>query len=172
MTEDRPSPCTLNESCQRLISVWEKTIDLQMHFNELCLSLRRSAVTILGAILGAGALTFRFGGFVVIGGHTTTMASLFVVLALIVWGAFYLIDRYWYHELLRAAVAYAESLEGHALKLGLPFPLDLSRIVRERNRKSLSLTGAAKLNWFYGLPALILLATSYLLFRGYVQPLD
>jgi hypothetical protein len=155
-----------------LITVWEKTVDLQMHFNDLCLALRRAAVAVLGALLGAGAISFRFGGFVVVFGQTTTTAFLFVVVALIVWGAFFLIDRYWYHELLRAAVSYAEGLEAEAERLGLPFPLSLSRQIREKNRASLRLTGGQKLAVFYAVPATMVAVAAYVLFRGYVQPLS
>ena len=169
--EPPPEPALATRGLECLLTVWEKTIDLQMHFNDLCLSLRRTAVTVLGALLGAGALSFRFGGFVVIGNQTTTTAFLFSILGLIVWCVFYFIDRFWYHELLRASVSYAESLEGEAKKLGLPFRLDVSRRIREKNRASLNLTGASKLDLFYVVPAAILLAVSFVLFRGFIQPL-
>ena len=41
---------------------WEKTVDVQMHFNDLCLRLRSYAISILGVLLGATALAYRYGG--------------------------------------------------------------------------------------------------------------
>ena len=45
-----------NEPLQIQISIWEKTIDVQMHFNDLCLKIRSFAVSILGVLLGASAI--------------------------------------------------------------------------------------------------------------------
>ena len=49
-----------NEPLQIQISIWEKTIDVQMHFNDLCLKIRSFAVSILGVLLGASAISYRF----------------------------------------------------------------------------------------------------------------
>ena len=82
----------------------EKSIDLQMHFNEICMNLRRTAISAVGAPPAAGALAFRFGGQVHIFNHVVSVAFLFAVIALLVWLSFYAMDRFWYHELLRASV--------------------------------------------------------------------
>lgn len=66
------------------IKVWEKVIDLQMHFNEMCMNLRRTAISVLGVLLAAGALAFRFGGQVQIGCSLVSVAFAFVAVALLV----------------------------------------------------------------------------------------
>jgi hypothetical protein len=54
-----------------------------------------------------------------------------------VWFTFYVMDRFWYHELLRAAVAYAEELDSPAAEAGVGVPLTLSSKIREKNRAAL-----------------------------------
>lgn len=46
-------------NADHLLKVWEKVVDLQMHFNEMCMNLRRTAISVLGVMLAAGALSFR-----------------------------------------------------------------------------------------------------------------
>lgn len=156
-------------NADHLIKVWEKVIDLQMHFNEMCMNLRRTAISVLGVMLAAGALSFRFGGIIKIGNNEISIAFIFVAIAFLVWVSFYLMDRYWYHQLLRSTVSYAESLQASAEHAGLTFDLDVSKKIREENQKSLKLSGAAKINCFYGVIALALVVAGYFLFSGTVS---
>lgn len=153
-----------------MVSIWEKTIDLQIHFNEMCLTLRRTAVTAIGVTLGAGALAFRFGGNVAIAGSVVSVAFLFVLVGLALCIAFFLMDRYWYHELLRASVGYAEDMEQPAKALGLPCPLDLSRKIRERNQEGWLGSGGTKIVAFYAIIAVGLAIAASLLLCGVIRP--
>lgn len=152
-----------------LIKVWEKVIDLQMHFNEMCMNLRRTAISVLGIMLAAGALSFRFGGVIEIGSNKISVAFVFVLIALLVWISFYVMDRFWYHQLLRSTVSYAESLQSVANTHGLTFELDISKKIREENQQSLKQSGRAKINWFYGLIAFALIIAACLLYSGEVS---
>lgn len=156
-------------NADHLIKVWEKVIDLQMHFNEMCMNLRRTAISVLGVMLAAGALSFRFGGTIEIGSNTMSVAFVFVAVALLVWVSFYLMDRFWYHQLLRSTVSYAESLQTSAKNAGLSFDLDVSKKIREENHKSLNLSGAAKINWFYGVIAVSLIVAEFFLYSGAIS---
>jgi ABC-type Co2+ transport system permease subunit len=156
-------------NADHLIKVWEKVIDLQMHFNEMCMNLRRTAISVLGVMLAAGALSFRFGGAIEIGSNTMSVAFVFVAVALLVWVSFYLMDRFWYHQLLRSTVSYAESLQTSAKSAGLSFDLDVSKKIREENQRSLNLSGAAKINWFYGVIAVSLIVAEIFLYSGAVS---
>lgn len=153
-----------------MISIWVKTIDLQIHFNEMCLTLRRTAVTAIGVTLGAGALAFRFGGNVAIAGSIVSVAFLFVLVGIALCVAFFLMDRFWYHELLRASVRYAEDMEQPAKELGLPCPLDLSRKIRERNQQGVLRSGGRKIFAFYAIIAAGLVVAAILLFCNVVRP--
>lgn len=152
-----------------LIKVWEKVVDLQMHFNEMCMNLRRTAISVLGVLLAAGALSFRFGGEIEIGSNQISVAIIFVTIALLVWISFYLMDRFWYHQLLRSTVSYAESLQSEAQKAGLTFDLNLSEKIRQENHKSLNLSGGAKINWFYGVIVIALIIAEIFLYSGAVS---
>jgi hypothetical protein len=154
---------------EHVIEVWKKTIDLQMHFNEMCLGIRRTAITVMGVLMGAGALAFRFGGQVQLFGISQSVAAVFIAIAFFVWGSFYLMDRYWYHELLRASVTYAETLDQPAKACGLNVKLNLSEKIREANRSSLNMSGGAKINLFYGIVAVGLAVAFFLLVCGYVS---
>ncbi|MFT6555045.1 MAG: hypothetical protein ACJAZ5_002224 [Alloalcanivorax venustensis] len=156
-------------NADHLIKVWEKVVDLQMHFNEMCMNLRRTAISVLGVMLAAGALSFRFGGVIEIRSNQISVAFVFVAVSLLVWFSFYLMDRYWYHQLLRSTVAYAESLQLSAKAAGLSFELDVSKRIREENHKSLNLSGGAKISWFYGIIATALLAAEFFLYSGAVS---
>lgn len=154
-----------------VLTVWAKVIDLQMHFNEMCMNLRRTAIGTLGALLAAGALSFRFGGLIQIYDKNVSVALVFVVVALLVWLSFYIMDRFWYHELLRATVTYADELNAPAKQAGLLVPLDMSKKIRQANHTALGMSGGAKINLFYLLVAAALVLATYLLYSGVVQPM-
>jgi hypothetical protein len=164
-----PSPAS-PVGLEHIVSVWEKSIDLQMHFNEICMNLRRTAIGAVGALLAAGALAFRFGGQVHIFNHVVSVAFLFAVIALLVWLSFYAMDRFWYHELLRASVKYAESLEEPARRAGLPVVLNMSAEIRRANHQALSMSGGAKINLFYLVVAAGLAVGCWWLYAGVIQP--
>ncbi len=93
------------------ITVWEKTVDVQTHFNDLCLRLRNLAISILGVMIGASAISFKYGGTFEFGSASLPTASVFILISIVVWFAFYLMDRFWYHELLRGAVQHGLEIE-------------------------------------------------------------
>jgi hypothetical protein len=134
------------------------------------MNLRRTAIGTLGALLAAGALAFRFGGLITVQDRPISVALVFVAVALLVWLSFYLMDRFWYHKLLRASVQYAEKLSEPASKAGLTVPLDMSKEIRNANHKALSMSGKAKINLFYLTVAGALVLACYLLYAGIVQP--
>lgn len=169
--DNEKSEIIKDKNLDKLISIWEKTIDLQMHFNEICMNIRKTAVGSLGVLLAAGAIAFRFGGELIILKKEVSIAFLFTAISLVVWLSFYAMDRYWYHELLRSTVKYSESLKDPAKNLGLPFPLDMSSKIREANHKALKMSGSNKVDLFYGLIAFILVISCLLLFSGAIQPL-
>jgi hypothetical protein len=126
---------------------WEKTVDVQMHFNDLCLRLRSYAISILGVLLGATALAYRYAGLVEIFCFELHTSAIFLAVSIIVWLAFYLMDRFWYHELLRGAVKHGSLLEA-SLQETVP-NIDLANSIRKASHSSLNVNAAKKLNIFY-----------------------
>ncbi len=146
----------MNEN-QVIFEAWKQAIAVQMHFNEMVMKLRAIALTLVAALITTEGLAKDAGG--------AALAA-----ALVVWLAFYLMDRFWYHCLLIGAVLYGRALECHADEiLKLKFPPNTS----SRNIYSGSLLGLAdyigqanqehwkwrvnrKIDTYYGLVALAL----------------
>ena len=101
------------------IRVWEKTVDVQQHFNNIELQIRNYALTLFTAILaGIGYLlkekiNIEIQGFLV---PTSALASL---IGIVIMGSFYFMDKYWYHKLLKGSVSHSMAIE-NILKGGHP----------------------------------------------------
>jgi hypothetical protein len=91
--------------------VWKKTVDVQEHFNDLELRIRNTAIALIGAILTVGALAIKERMVVQVAGIIAPVAAIIVFIDLVVWIAFYLMDRFWYHRLPKGAVGHCEDLE-------------------------------------------------------------
>src|SRR5947207_128781 len=89
-----------------IIEAWKQTVAVQMHFNDLALRIRSFALTIVAAILAASGL-----------GQGCANA-LVLAAPLVIWPAFYLMDRFWYHPLLVGAVFHGMAIEAQAKDLG------------------------------------------------------
>ncbi len=145
------------------VDIWKKVVDVQMHFNDLCLRLRTVAVTVLGALLGAAAAAFKFGGIVFIFKSEVPTTAIFFAISIIVWFAFYLMDRFWYHELLRGAVHQGEIIETDLIDK-VP-AIALAKKIREQSHLSLNMRAANKLNIFYlSIFAIQLIALLFVIF--------
>ncbi|WP_144394821.1 hypothetical protein [Pleionea sediminis] len=136
-----------NNKLELTLKAWEKTVDVQMHFNDLCLKVRSFAMSILGVMLGGAAISYRYGGDVVMSSLSFPIAAIFISVSIIIWAAFYLMDRYWYHELLRGAVIHGRKLE-KVLNKNIP-EIALANSIRKTSHASLSLNAAKKLDCFY-----------------------
>ena len=84
-----------------MIDAWKTTVETQMHFNTIEMQIRGLAVTVLTTALGAAVLMH----------NQTPQADWMVFAGLVSWLAFYLMDRWWYHRLLKGAVSNAEVIE-------------------------------------------------------------
>jgi hypothetical protein len=84
------------------------------------------------------------------------IASLFIGVAAVTWVLCYLMDRFWYHELLRGVLAECASLEG---KLGDVGGLAVTTQIKTYSHASLNLSAGAKLTVFYVTIYVILTST-------------
>lgn len=117
------------------IEAWKQAVDLQKHFNDILFRIR--------------GLAFAFGGAAVAFAMTRPEApgvlSSWRGLGLATpWLALYLMDRAYYHELLRAAVRFAESFEERGEAPAL------CTAITAGNHKTGS--GRLKITLFYWLP--------------------
>jgi hypothetical protein len=120
MTDDLKNinnPPTLDQ----LTSLWEKTIDVQMHFNDLQLRVRNFAILLISAFVGGFGAAMKENFFVHVALFNIPISSLILAFAALVWLAFYFMDTLWYHPLLIGSVMHGMVLEGEIKKLtGLP----------------------------------------------------
>ena len=134
------------------LEMWKKTIDVQQHFNQLGLQLRNFAITLLVAVFGVIAVTQNSHIRPQILGITASLASWLLLGALLGWGSFYLMDRWWYHRLLVGAVEHGEFIEDQ-LKADFP-EIALTKKISDASPFKLgswNVHARTRLTWFYGL---------------------
>jgi hypothetical protein len=142
---------------QRGLTAWEKAIDVQMHFNDLEIRIRNLALTLLAAIVGGVGLALE--------GDRKAVAAILLAAALGAWLSFYLMDRFWYHPLLKGAVDHAARLEdelgpdvpgvGLSKAIGKASPIVLRK--EEGTKGEIAIHSSQKMDIFYGTIALLLL---------------
>lgn len=103
------------------VAIWAKTVETQMHFNEMCVKSRQFGLAFVAAALGLGILLLSrgqeftitipiFGGFQL---HATVLVVLSGALAL---HAVSILDLNVYHKMLRGAVYFGEDFEQNYMK--------------------------------------------------------
>lgn len=93
-----------------IIEAWKQSIATKTHFDEITMKIRALFLTLFAAMLGTADVL-----------KEQTSSAIYVGIVLI-WVAFYLMDRWWYHFLLLGAVLHASSLEARASEIGLKLP--------------------------------------------------
>ncbi|MGK7752844.1 MULTISPECIES: hypothetical protein [unclassified Roseovarius] len=111
----------LNETV--VLELWKKTVDVQQHFNDLELRIRNFALIVVGALLALGGYAVRESVTVSILGISLSAAGLIIWSSLIPLAAFYFMDRWWYHRLLKGAVMAGIPLEAKLKEMGYPVAL-------------------------------------------------
>ena len=101
----------LGMSNQLALETWKKTVDVQQHFNDMQMKLRNYAITIVGAMIAAVGFTFQSELELSIFEYQFTAGVLLIIASALSWYAFYFIDRYGYHSLLKGAVDHAGRIE-------------------------------------------------------------
>lgn len=146
---------TEKERATLYVEMWKQTITVQQHFNDIEWRIRGLALT---------AATFSVGaaGLAVNNGHPLPGAVILVV-GLVLWYAFYFVDRYWYHPLLIASVMQGHKVETKIEECGLPdaaltkaisagSPINRPKLIRaftKKANKNEKLRSEGKLVWFY-----------------------
>ncbi|WP_322994036.1 HAD family hydrolase [Castellaniella sp.] len=99
------------DELKNTIEIWKKTVDVQQHFNDLEMRIRNFAVTIVGVLVASVGFTYQNGLEATLFGVRYAAGLGLIVAASIVWIGFFLMDRYWYHVLLKGAVKHAGKIE-------------------------------------------------------------
>jgi len=153
---------TEKERATLYVEMWKQTVTVQQHFNDIEWRIRGLALT---------AATFSVGaaGLAVNNNHPFPGAAILGV-GLVLWYAFYFVDRYWYHPLLIASVMQGHQVEAKIEECGLPgaaltkaisagSPIDRPTVIRIFTRtanRDKKLRSEGKLVWFYRIGAIAL----------------
>ena len=100
-----------NDEEKNVIEIWKKCVDVHQHFNDLEMRIRNFAITVVSAIIAALSFTYKEGLVTTLFGVSVPAGLGLVAAAIFAWGGFFLMDRYWYHILLRGAVQHSASIE-------------------------------------------------------------
>lgn len=118
----------MQEADKAKLEVWKTTIDVQKHFNDLGLRVRSIAITVLGAFLAASSYALKEDEIVAVGGLQLSLTGMILLGGLVCWFAFFVMDRLWYHRLLRASVQHGRIVEADLAKtiptIGLTCSID------------------------------------------------
>jgi FMN phosphatase YigB (HAD superfamily) len=140
-----------NEIRGQQLSIWEKTIDVQQHFNDLSLKVRGLAITVLGAILSAVAFSLKEQVKGESGWATVPpLVPALLAIAITSWLAFWLMDQFWYHRFLKGAVNHGLNIE-EKLQTELPV-IGLTGSIGEASASTvlgIKVRSNAKLTIFY-----------------------
>ncbi len=120
---ERSAPITGVSEDQRgtYVAIWAKTVDTQMHFNEMSVKSRQFGLGFVAAALGLGILLLSRGQefalpIKILGGfqlHATVLVVLSGAFALY---AVSILDLNVYHKMLRGAVSFGEDFEQNYMK--------------------------------------------------------
>jgi uncharacterized membrane protein len=141
---------------QAIVEAWKQTVAVQMHFNDLAIRIRSIALTAVAALLTVSGLDQEKSN------------RLVIVAALILWVAFYLMDRWWYYPLLYGSVTHGIALEVRAQQAGLELPgeqgadsanslLGLAKRIKTVDERALKLSARYKMDIYYALIGIVLI---------------
>ncbi|WP_128145161.1 hypothetical protein [Nocardia africana] len=110
-----PERLKLAEQVGFYIDIWKKSVDVQQHFNDIQWRIRGLALTVATFTLGAAGIAAKDSTRIGI----ISLGALIGAVGLLLWYAFYFVDRYWYHVFLKSSVSQGLELE-HAIADFLP----------------------------------------------------
>jgi hypothetical protein len=156
---ERAADLTANERLGHYIDLYKTTVEVQEHFNDIEWRIRGLALTVATFALGAGGVAARDGAKA----GPFSLGAFVVLLGLLLWYAFYFVDRWWYHPLLKASVEQGTRIE-QEIQAALPAAgmtagitagsrYTPSRLVRILSRRKV-MHSDHKLTWFYRVGAL------------------
>ena len=149
------------------LAIWNTTVGVQQHFNDIGWRIRALGLTALTFTLGATGVAYTNAAAFVIGSRDVSPAVFVPMLGLVLWCSFWFMDAFWFHRLLIGSVLEGARLE--RLLRGSRVQVDLGGSISRssptwfpRVKRGLHSTG--KLHLFYAAIAVLLLAVSVILF--------
>lgn len=112
-TADNHGGLSRDQQVGHYIDLYKQSVEVQMHFNDIEWRIRGLALTVATFALGAAGVAAKDGTRI----GCVSLGSLVLVIGLLLWYAFYFVDRVWYHQLLKGAVDTGTAIEGEIKKV-------------------------------------------------------
>ncbi len=93
------------------VEVWKQIVAVQMHFNDIEMRIRNLYVTVLLAVVAAIGWVVDKRLSLQLGSLSIHYAFALLIAGLLSSYLFYLMDRYWYHQLLKGSVDKGKKLD-------------------------------------------------------------
>ena len=125
-----------------LIRIWEKTVETQMHFNEMSVKSRQLGFTFVAAALGVAAFLLSRGeDFSILfptqyGTFHLHISVLLIAISIIAVFAIKRLDLGVYHRMLRGAVTFGEDFEENYLKKIVDLEKGMTQTISHYSRYS------------------------------------
>jgi hypothetical protein len=131
-----------NKHMEQYISIWQKVVDTQMHFNEMSVKSRQLGLAFVAAALGVGIVLLArgetFSVELLVGEAKMTLhLTVFLMLgAIVAVAAVRQLDLNVYHKMLRGAVAFGEDFEENYMKHIFNLNMGLTQSISHFSRHS------------------------------------
>jgi FMN phosphatase YigB (HAD superfamily) len=144
---------------QAQLDIWKEAVGVQMHFNDIGWRIRALALTVLTFTLGAVGFVYINTTATSLGAWRISPALFVPILGAGLWGAFWFVDRGWFHKLLVGSVLEGADQEKlltqHGVMVGLGAHItEQSHITFKHwtwRNKPVQWRSSRKLNLFYGI---------------------
>lgn len=93
------------------LKVWEKTIEVQQHFNDIELQIRNYTLTLFTAIIAGIGYLLKEKINIIFHNYIIPSSAIAAFIGIVIMCTFYFMDKYWYHKLLKGSVAHALIIE-------------------------------------------------------------
>jgi hypothetical protein len=145
------------------LATWQKSVDVQQHFNDMQMRLRNYAITIVSAMVAAIGFTFQYNIKTIFFGIEFPAGVLLIFAALLAWIAFYFLDHFGYHTLLKGAVTHAGKIEQDFSERipGIGLGLSISNASQNVRFFGIEMNSTRRLVCFYILGGLMLTILFY-----------
>jgi hypothetical protein len=160
---------SVTEQTKLAVEVWKTIVQVQQHFNDIEMRIRALAITVLTAGVGVAAVAIKDGTTLGLLGLTVRLGAALLLITLLAWILFYMVDQIWYHRLLLGAVRQGEAVE-NALEKDVP-GIGLTKAISANSPYQVTAFGqkigtpihtAAKLKGFYWGVGVLLLVLAFL----------
>ena len=99
------------QDAKNALEIWKKCVDVHQHFNDLEMRIRNIAITVVGALIAAVSFTYQQRLEISFWSVHLPAGVGLIAAAIFAWGGFFLMDRFWYHILLKGAVDHSAKIE-------------------------------------------------------------